>query len=134
MISPETQALILRYYHAERWTVGTIARQLSIHHSVVRRVLTEDAGTPVVSCARAQRIDPYLPFLTETLRAFPRLTATRLHQMVAERGYRGSMSHFRRVIRRHRPRRTPEAYLRLRTLPGEQAQCDWGRRWRVGRY
>ena len=126
MISPETQALILRYYHAERWTVGTIARQLHIHHSVVRRVLTEDAGTPVASCARAQRIDPYLPFLTETLQTFPGLTATRLHQMVEERGYRGSVSHFRRVIRRHRPRRAPEAYLRLRTLPGEQAQCDWG--------
>lgn len=126
MISPETHALILRYYHAERWTVGTIARQLHIHHSVVRRVLTADADTPVASCARAQRIDPYLPFLTETLQTFPGLTATRLHQMVEERGYRGSMSHFRRVIRRHRPRRAPEAYLRLRTLPGEQAQCDWG--------
>ena len=126
MISPETQALILRYYHAERWAVGTIAHQLHIHHSVVRRVLTEDAGTPVVSYARAQLIDPYLPFLTETLQTFPRLTATRLYQMVKERGYRGSVSHFRRVIKRHRPRRAPEAYLRLRTLPGEQGQCDWG--------
>ena len=126
MISPETHALILRYYHAEHWTVGTIARQLHIHHSVVRRVLAADADTPVASCARAQRIDPYLPFLTETLQTFPGLTATRLHQMVEERGYRGSVSHFRRVIRRHRPRRAPEAYLRLRTLPGEQAQCDWG--------
>ena len=107
MTSPETHALILRYYHAERWTVGTIARQLHIHHSVVRRVLMADSGTPVVSFARTQRIDPYLPFLTETLRAFPRLTATRLYQMARERGYRGSVSHFRRVIRRHRPRRRP---------------------------
>lgn len=126
MISPETQALILRYYHAERWAVGTIAHQLRIHHSVVRRVLAEDAGTPVVSYARAHLIDPYLPFLTETLQTFPQLTATRLYQMVRERGYRGSVSHFRRVIKRHRPRRAPEAYLRLRTLPGEQGQCDWG--------
>ena len=126
MISPETHALILRYYHAERWTVGTIARQLHIHHSVVRRVLAADASPPLASLARAQRIDPYLPFLTETLQTFPGLTATRLHQMVEERGYRGSVSHFRRVIRRHRPRRAPEAYLRLRTLPGEQGQCDWG--------
>ena len=26
---------------------------------------------------------------------------------------------------KHRPRPKAEAYLRLRTLPGEQAQCDW---------
>jgi len=25
-----------------------------------------------------------------------------------------------------RPRRPAEAYLRLKTLPGEQAQVDWG--------
>jgi len=27
---------------------------------------------------------------------------------------------------RHRPRPTAQTYLRLRTLPGEQCQCDWG--------
>ena len=27
---------------------------------------------------------------------------------------------------RHRPRPTAQAYLRLRTLLGEQCQCDWG--------
>ena len=126
MISPETRALILRYYHAERWKVGTIARQLALHHSVVRRVLGAETGLPASRAARTQLIDPYLPFVIATLQAFPRLTATRLYQMATERGYRGSVNHFRRVIRRHRPRRPTEAYLRLRTLPGEQAQCDWG--------
>ena len=37
-----------------------------------------------------------------------------------------SEGHFRRLVARHRPRKAPEAYLRLRTLPGEQAQVDWG--------
>ena len=126
MISAEIHALILRYYHAERWTVGTIARQLHIHHSVVRRVLAEDASAPLGRPVRTPLIDPYLPFLIETLQTFPRLTATRLYQMAYERGYRGSVSHFRRVIKRHRPPRVREAYLRLRSLPGEQGQCDWG--------
>jgi transposase len=126
MISAETRALILRYYHAEHWKVGTIARQLHIHHSVVRRVLTEDAGAACMSLARAHLIDPYLPFLTKTLQSFPGLTAARLYHMVRSRGYQGSESHFRRMIRPHRPRRSTEAYLRLATLPGEQGQCDWG--------
>ena len=36
---PDIEAQIRRYYHAEKWTAGTIARQLHVHHSVVRRVL-----------------------------------------------------------------------------------------------
>jgi transposase len=46
--------------------------------------------------------------------------------MVRERGYRGGPDHFRHLVACHRPRRPAEAYLRLRTLPGEQAQVDWG--------
>ena len=125
MISPETRALILRYYHAEHWRVGTIARQLRLHHSTVTRVLTAEGGAPRAFIPRAQRLDPYLPFVTQTLRTFPDLTATRLYHMVRSRGYQGSESHFRRVIRRHRPRRPAEAYLRLRALPGTEGQCDW---------
>ncbi len=45
--------------------------------------------------------------------------------MARERGYRGSQSHFRRLVARERPRPVAEAYLRLKTLPGEQAQVDW---------
>ena len=38
MIRPEREAEILRLHHAEKWPVGTIASQLHIHHSTVRRV------------------------------------------------------------------------------------------------
>jgi transposase len=70
-------------------------------------------------------IDPYLPFVRETLKQYPKLTASRLHEMVRQRGYEGSISQFRHLVARYRPKPSPEAYLRLRTLPGEQAQCDW---------
>ena len=40
-ISPEREAQILRYYHAERWRIGTIATQLGVHHGTVLRVLTQ---------------------------------------------------------------------------------------------
>ncbi|MGO9999316.1 MAG: hypothetical protein ACLPKW_16465, partial [Acetobacteraceae bacterium] len=57
---------------------------------------------------------------------FPTLSASRLYAMVRERGYRGGPDHFRHLIAGHRPRSHAEAYLRLRCLPGEQAQVDWG--------
>lgn len=71
VIPADIEAQILRYYHAERWTIGTIAQQLHIHHSVVRRVLGQ-AGLPRIGPpARASRIDPYLPFIHQTLETFP---------------------------------------------------------------
>ena len=126
MISPDQQAQILRYYHAERWRVGTIATQLGLHRDTVRRVLTQ-AGLPLIvpKQQRPSMVDPYLPFILQTLKQFPELTAARLYEMVRQRGYAGSPSRFRHVIACHRPRPAAEAYLRLRTLPGEQAQVDW---------
>lgn len=123
---PDIEVQILRYYHAEKWTAGTIARQLHVHHSVVQRVLAQ-AGLPRIAVTpRPSRIDPYLPLIRQTLEKFPTLTASRLFAMAYERGYRGSPDHFRHLIALHRPRRPAEAYLRLRSLPGEQAQVDWG--------
>ena len=125
-ISTDTQAQILRYYHAERWRIGTIASQLGVHHGTVRRVLTQ-AGLPRTGIApRPSHIDPYLPFIRETLAQFPTLTARRLYVMVQERGYPGGPDHFRHLVALQRPRPKAEACLRLRTLPGEQAQVDWG--------
>jgi transposase len=123
---PDIEAQILRYYHAEKWTMGTIARQLHVHYSVVGRVLAQ-AGLPRTGPPpRRSLIDAYLPFIRQTLEAFPTLTASRLYGMVRERGYSGRPDHFRHLIACHRPRPKAEAYLRLRTLPGEQAQVDWG--------
>ena len=133
-IAPELSARILRLYDIEKWRVGTIARQLHVHRDTVRRVLAasgrsvpSSSSSPAPSPSlRPSRIDPYRPFILETLTKFPALTAVRLFGMVRERGYRGSGEHFRHLIAGMRPRPVAEAYLRLRTLPGEQMQCDWG--------
>ncbi|WP_439672780.1 IS21 family transposase (plasmid) [Cupriavidus necator] len=125
-IGAELEAQILRYYHVEKWRAGTIARQLHVHRGTVQRVLAQ-AGLPRIGgVQRPSQIDAYLPFIHETLKKFPSLTASRLYAMVTERGYRGNAHHFRHLISLHRPRPVPEAYLRLRTLPGEQGQVDWG--------
>jgi transposase len=124
-ITPELKAQILRYYHVEKWQVGTIARQLGVHHTTVDRALSE-AGLPKATRpARPSLIDPFVPFIVETLEKFPTLTASRLFEMVRQRGYDGGPDHFRHQVAHYRPRPQPEAYHRLKTLPGEQAQIDW---------
>jgi transposase len=125
-VDKELEAKILRFHFVEHWGVHTIASQLNVHHSTVERVLCQ-AGLP--KAQRTQRgsiLDPYLGFMIQTLEKYPRLTAQRLYAMVQERGYTGGPSHFRARVAQLRPRPPAEAYLRLKTLPGEQAQVDWG--------
>lgn len=124
MIPPELEAEILRLLLAEHWPVGTVARSLSVHHSVVERVARQ-AGLPAVEVVRARQLDPFVDFVRETWRRYPKLPASRIYAMCRERGYAGDPSHFRHVVAPLRPKRPAEAFLRLRTLAGEQAQADW---------
>ncbi len=125
MIPLDLEERILRLYFVEKWRVGTIAAQCGVHHSTVQRVL-HDRGVPGVARVRPSKVDPFLPFIEETLQKYPSLPASRLHAMVVERGYNGQDGHFRRIVARMRPRKPAEAFQRLRTLPGDEAQVDWG--------
>lgn len=125
-INKELEAKILRYHFAERWRVGTIATQLGIHHSAVHRVLSQSGVSRTERHIRPSMIDPYVPLIIDTLNQYPKLTAARLYEMMKARGYSGGPSHFRQQIAQLRPRKAAEAFLRLKTLPGEQSQIDWG--------
>ena len=125
MIAKQTEAEILRLYHGEKWPIGTIATQLGVHHTTVQRVLQHTGVEAKVVAPRPSMADPFLPFIVEQLGKYPRLRASRLFEMLKERGYKGGPEHFRRIVGRHRPKKPAEAFQRLRTLPGEQAQVDW---------
>jgi transposase len=126
MITPEQRAEIRRLYYAEHWKVGTIATQLGVHHDTVLTAINRASVLTRGGRCRATALDPYLPFVRDTLAQYPRLRATRLHEMLRHRGYPGSAVQVRRAVRRLRPAPPSEAYLRLATLPGEVAQVDWG--------
>jgi transposase len=125
VIAEAQRAEIRRLFYAEHWRIGTIARELSLHPDTVRAAL-ETVRFNRRTLARASALDPYTDFLRTTLEQYPKLRATRIHEMIVARGYAGSVGQTRRLVRRLRPRPVAEAYLRLRTLPGEQAQVDWG--------
>ena len=54
--------------------------------------------------------------------------SAKLRKLITAADYRGSQSHFRRLVARERP--SPN--LRLKTLPGEQDQVDWAHFGTVG--
>ena len=125
MITKDLEGKILRFHNNEKWSIGTIANHLRVHHSVVRRVLRDGVAEHVPQLLRPSIADPFLPFIREKLAIYPDLTASSLFRMCKERGYQGAADHFRAVVRGVRPRRIPEAFARLATLPGEEGQVDW---------
>ena len=123
MISPEIRARIRRYFYAEHWKIGTIASELGVHPDAVRNAIESErfkSSKPLGPSV----VDPYLEFLRHTLEQHPRLRATRLYQMIRDRGYAGSVVQLRRTVARLRPH-SREPFLQLQTFPGEQAQVDW---------
>lgn len=126
MIPDDLEQQILRLHLVEKWLPGTIARQIGVHPGTVDRVLKDHGLEAGKTTARPSMVEPYLPFMHETLKKFPKLPASRLHAMVVERGYPGGSDHFRSIVAKIRPKKPAEAYQRLRTLPAEEAQVDWG--------
>jgi transposase len=83
-----------------------------VHYCTVKRVLAQAGLLTTGQHARPSQLDPFLPFIHQTLEKFPTLTASRLFAKVRERGYSGGLDHFRHFISCHRPRPKSEACSR----------------------
>jgi transposase len=125
MIEEKTRAHIRYLFYAEHWKVGTIARELMLHPDTVCHAIETDRFANTTKTLRPRMTDPYADFIREVLVQHPRLRATRIFQMIQDRGYGGSVIQVRRFVSSIRPTHK-EAFLRLRTFPGEQGQVDWG--------
>lgn len=126
MIDAELFARIRRLFFAEHWKVGTIATELGVHHETVTHAIEADRFARSQRQLRPSMLDPYKPFIGEVLDKHPKLRATRLLEMLRPRGYPGGYLPVMRYVRSVRPAARAEAFLKLQTLPGEQAQVDWG--------
>jgi len=130
----------MRYLARQGLKVTDIARRLNRDPKTVRKYLNQDpdAEQPV-DTARASILDPYRPYLRHRLAQWPELTASRLYREISQPPnpgiegchllppelFDGSERTVRRFVREIRPH-PPRVYQPLETLPGEQAQVDWG--------
>jgi hypothetical protein len=63
----------------------------------------KEAGMLDGPVPRLSMVDPYVPFIRETIEKYPTITAARLYEMVKERGYAGGSGHFRHLVAKIRP-------------------------------
>ena len=120
-IDKQTRAEIQRLYFAEKWKIGTIARQLGVHHGTVERAVAA-AGAPArPRRRRASMIDPFRPFIRQTLASGPGCPPAGSTRWRRAR-LPGLPEPLPQADRPRAPAPVAEAYLRLQTLPGELAQ------------
>jgi len=124
-IELEKENEIRRLHDVEKWKRGTIVSALGVHSDVVGRVLDRGTSRALVLPSRGSLVDPFADFIDETLKVYPRLRATRLYDMLQQRGYEGGVSILRRHVAEVRPVPRGEVYLRTERLIGEQSQVDW---------
>ena len=123
MIDPEMRVQIRRYFYAEHWKIGTIARRWTF--------IPIPCGAPSRwnDFIAPSRCGPRWWILIcrlcarrwSSIRACAPRAFTRCSE---DRGYTGSVEQLRRVVARLRPQ-PQEAFLRLHVFAGEQAQVDW---------
>jgi len=102
-----------------------IAKMLEVDRKTVRKVLKElDEKGKVERKIRESILDPYKEYIN--IQLAKGLTATRIFQdMVKEKDYQGSYDSIKRYASKIKES-SPEAYMVLESLPGEEAQIDFG--------
>jgi transposase len=125
-VADDVAVRVRTLFFREHWKVGTIAAQLSLHHDVIERICNLRSPKRVAPPRTSvSSVAPFAAYIAETLAQYPSLRATRLFDMLRERGYPGSARQLRRYVARHRPKPARPVTVRFETLPGEQAQVDW---------
>jgi transposase len=105
-----------------------IARRLGIHRDTVAKYLEsqippEEIKRKEVAC----KTDPYRDYVKARLEQWPELSAERLCREMTGLGYTGSSRSVRRLVAKMKAEvGKPRVYKPVETLPGEQAQVDWG--------
>ena len=132
MIDVETRARIRRLFYVEHWKIGTIARELGFHPETVSLAVETDRFNNTKTL-RSSVTDPYADFIREILAKHPRLRATRIFQMIRDRGYSGSIVQLRRFVACIRPAHR-EAFLRLQHFSWRTRTSGLGAFWRSLRW
>lgn len=116
---------IRQLHFVKRLGKKEIARRLSLSVKTVRRALRRTVPPGPLTRHRSSLLDPFKEKITRLLKEYPALSVVRLSEEIRALGYSGGMTIVKDHVRTIRPARR-EAFLRIETEPGEEAQVDWG--------
>jgi len=124
MIDKEVYMEILSL-RKQGYSYRQIARVTGVDRRTVRKYL-EDQALPVYrKVHRRSKLEGYKSLIEGWL-AQDDYRATRIHDLLRIQGFDGSYDIVRRYVAGVKKKRDRQAYLRFETMPGQQAQVDFG--------
>lgn len=123
MITIEQRSEIRRLFYVKHFSANAISSSLGIHRDTVLRALEVKRADRE---AASSELDRFTQKIKETLELYPKLHGSRIHVMLKEQGYTGSLRHLRRRLQTLRKPFKERFYVKSEYIPGECAQVDWG--------
>ncbi|MFA4906539.1 MAG: IS21 family transposase [Candidatus Margulisiibacteriota bacterium] len=102
-----------------------IAKLTGLHRNTVKKYLAEGTLPVYKKQARLSKLAPYHGMIADWLSTQDYL-ATKVYDLLQLQGYANSYDIVRRYVKRVKEERDRTAYIRFETLPGQQAQVDFG--------
>jgi transposase len=125
MLKVEDRFMIKDMYR-KGMTISTIARETGHDRKTIRAILKGPVNPPLQKRkTRAKKLDPFVPYLERRIEEGV-LNCNKLLDELRRQGYQGGKSSLKNFVQPYREARHQEATVRFETLPGEQAQVDWG--------
>jgi transposase len=107
-------------------TISDIARVSGHDRKTIRAILNGPVNAPPQKRkARVKKLDPFVPYLEGRIEEGV-LNCNKLLDEIHRQGYQGGKSLIKNLVQPYREAQRQEATVRFETLPGEQAQVDWG--------
>jgi transposase len=118
--------VMIRNLYLQGMKKAAIARLLGINRKTVSSNLKKEES-PVYErlVEKESKLEPYKEYTDRRLEEYD-LTAVKLYGELQEQGYTGKYSLIAAYVGEKKKELRTKAVLRFETLPGEQAQVDWG--------
>lgn len=123
-MNTETWAEIRRLKALDGLSLSEIGRRLLLDRKTVRTALRSEKCPTHSGISRPSKLDAFKPYISERVKTYPAINCVRLLRELRPMGYIGGITILKEYMATVRPK-AGEAFFRLETLPGEQAQVDW---------
>lgn len=114
----------IRYLHFKQaYTISKISEQTGVSRKTIRNILQDKQ--PAGKRITTSKLDAFKEQIQSLVEQKPGITTTLILEEICSNGFDGGRSivyDYVAKVRHHQK----EAYIPLQTLPGEQAQVDWG--------
>ena len=102
-----------------------IARKYGISRQSIYNILAEESSAPRPRKERPSILDPFKGFIRAKLEDFD-VAATTILDDISKLGYRGGLTTVKEFVREVKGEQVRQVIERFETMPGRQAQIDWG--------